>query len=240
MNNRCFFTTKSFSPWVFLAVSFVSTANTNTDASAATVQSKSELIQGASIIAVVDIESVDKVSEHDNVPANFVFKYVARANPKTIIWGHPSYAGFLWIYSMDNRFGANLKDLRRGETLAFLTYDKGQLTSSGGDLSLSHIENGKVAWFKDEQTIALRSFKIDDVVADIQNRLPRSMPLSEPLQILVGAVSLDAKHVDNSMHTSTYWLQYQATLAKVHEPLELQYVIKTGSPAGQLYGALLL
>jgi hypothetical protein len=105
MNNRCFFTTKSLSLWVTLAVSFVSTVNASTNASVATIRSESELIQGASIIAVVDIESVDKVSEHGNVPADSVFRYVARANPKTIIWGHPPHSGSLWIYSMDKRLG---------------------------------------------------------------------------------------------------------------------------------------
>jgi hypothetical protein len=151
----------------------------------------------------------------------------------------------MFIYSR-KPFYSDSGDFGPGKFLVFLRYEQGKLVSTAENEGLFAVHEDSMKGYAS----SLHETATEIVLKQIQKKLPPLKKLPEPLQNLWNSESLDAEHVDHSIAPTTYWELHSPSVywSSYREALKdasqnranIKYVLKTDSPSGQLYAAMLL
>jgi len=143
---------------------------------------RSELIQKASVIAIVTLEepvkakpaagdAQDPFAEDSATGKNWVYWKQAEMHVEKVLKG--TIPGDVILYG-DESFICAQCTLSKGRFLAFLTKDGDLWVGANWQLSLRSIQDNEVEWYvSEDQRFPMKFQKMDDVVAQIQAALKK-------------------------------------------------------------------
>lgn len=202
----------------------------------AAYQSKAQMIKYSQYIALVNIKRVNEVSKQG---FNWTYSKEAEATLEKSLKG--DLPKEFKIYGGENFICAQVA-LGPGEYLVFLNHSVEHLIGSNWHLSVLQVKDGKIDWFESDNSNALKPTPEKTVIAEIENVLSDKRQfdtLPSDLKKLAKAEILEDDILGEAPGLSENQKIFKALRAKPPKLSELALATKYGSPAGQIYAAIL-
>ena len=203
----------------------------------AAYQSKTQMITNSEYIAVVNVTAVHKV---DRKGFNWTYSNEADASLEKSLKGKLPKS--FKIYGGENFICAHV-ELGTGKYLVFLNRSGDLLIGSNWHLSVRPIKDGKIEWFDSEGISPLKFAAASTVISEIDKSLfdkKNFDALPPDLKKLATANALEDDTVGDAPGPSEIQKIFKALRAKPPKLEDLIIATKYGSPAGQMYAAILI
>ncbi|MBS2010519.1 MAG: hypothetical protein JST01_25945 [Cyanobacteria bacterium SZAS TMP-1] len=194
---------------------------------------KAEMIENSEIIALVDINKVEKVAQKGT---NWTYSQKALAAVESALKGKPGKK--IEIFGGEDFICASCK-FEPGRYLVFLNHNRDMLIGSNWHLSIRPIQNNSLEWYDGENMQPLKAQPLNTVLTQIKEQLPRPIKLEGPILKLFQAQTLDDDVVGEGGKSEVAAAYREALPLAAKQPKELTYLCTAGTPAGRIYGAML-
>lgn len=204
----------------------------------AAFQSKNQMIDCCEVIAVVDVEKVEKVDEKGLA---HTYSQKATATPLHVLKGQLPKP--CTIYGGENFICAQC-NFQPGKLLVFLNHDRNLLIGSNWHFSVRPIRGNRLDWY-DGESMTLKPANLETVNEQIEMQLGNDRKLSKltgALKELSQAKVLCDRVAGDTNKTSKIWTDYKSARASLKpEQKDLLWsMYRNSTPAGRIYAAMLL
>ena len=132
---------------------------------------KKDMIQEAECIAIV---SITKVEKEDKKGTGWTYRQKASATVQQCLKGDAK--GEITLYGLEDFICAQCK-FAKGRFIVFLRKDGALWVGSNWQLGIRPIREGKVQWFKDDQSLfEMEDVPLDQVIAQIGTTVNEQRP----------------------------------------------------------------
>ncbi|MBZ0184961.1 MAG: hypothetical protein K8F91_01825 [Candidatus Obscuribacterales bacterium] len=204
----------------------------------AAFKTRDNMIDNASVIALVDIEKVEPASVKGSL---WTYSQIARARPVKVLKG--SMPDNARLYGQEN-FRCAQVIYKPGRALVFLSMEGDRLVGNNWGLSVREVKNNSLEWFIDNNSLKTTNQQVSSVISSISRHLLRSSIKMTPdpdLEIIAKASHFCDGVLGEAATTAPEFLAFTRLLkSKTAKLCDLEAMLTSATPQGKLYTAMLV